>query len=66
MGGQGGRAVVLLVNSRTTPQAFVAKFKSSCPLPHLLLSCHSAFPQAPRTVAFERLPMPIGSAQFKV
>lgn len=51
-----------LVNCRTS----VAKSKSSCSLLHLLLTCHSAFPQATRPVTFNQLPMPTGGVQFTV
>lgn len=48
------------------PQASAAKSKSSCSLPHLLLTCHSAFPRAARPVTFNQLPMPAGGAQVRV
>lgn len=44
----------------------MAKSKSSCSLPHLLLTCHSAFPRAVRPVTFNQLPVPTGGARFRV
>lgn len=54
------------------PQALAAKSAApslmlmQAPCPHLLLTCHSAFPWAPGTVTSDQLSMPTGSAQFKV